>query len=268
MTDLHNNSPQQAEDQRIGLLQEVIYWLSQPEVQEDPAARDLASRSGDLLSEAPPPGNAYPLQEKRRNRFLPPPQAGGGRRKGESTDRRRDRRSFWGLALSPLPLPRALSPLPVYRYPSPAPPRRCRHPWRHMTFGQHARSIGGPGPFGMPFPGSPRPLKGQRLYARRRSWRRSQTCLLRMCLQHQLLQPPLCPRRRLSSLTRSSCLRFLQLPPLGPRQPLLQLPSPLCLRGPTLQSPPPSVGDRASQRMGRNGIQKQTVCLDRQEPLR
>nr|XP_023663967.1 apoptosis-associated speck-like protein containing a CARD [Paramormyrops kingsleyae] len=51
MTDLCEKSPQQTEDQRIRLLQEVIYWLHQLEVREDPGLLDLASRSGTRLQE-------------------------------------------------------------------------------------------------------------------------------------------------------------------------------------------------------------------------
>ncbi|XP_048873565.1 uncharacterized protein LOC125745107 [Brienomyrus brachyistius] len=41
----------------------LLYWLHQLEVQEDLVALRLASLSSTLLSEAPPPGNAYPDQE-------------------------------------------------------------------------------------------------------------------------------------------------------------------------------------------------------------
>lgn len=67
MTDLQDDSPQQAESQQIGLLQEVIYWLHLPEVQEDPVALDLASWSRTLLSEMSPTGDMHCIFEVHKN---------------------------------------------------------------------------------------------------------------------------------------------------------------------------------------------------------
>nr|XP_023657872.1 uncharacterized protein LOC111838791 [Paramormyrops kingsleyae] len=38
-----------SEDEYLGLVDEVLYWLAQPEVREDPIARALASHSRDIL---------------------------------------------------------------------------------------------------------------------------------------------------------------------------------------------------------------------------
>ncbi|XP_023675721.1 uncharacterized protein [Paramormyrops kingsleyae] len=256
MTDLYNNSPQQAESQRIGLLQEVIYWLSQPEVQEDPVARDMASRSGDLLSEAPPPGNAYPLQEVRENLRLliqritdrraqlvalccagaavppsvltetaqPLPSTATSRRRKKKKREQRQKEDLTILlgaaSLSPASFPASLRGEALIA-PDVSPDRSERQ--RHCE-GAFAGSFS--------LPGTRLALKGARaiwdaipriprsLKGQRQHARRQSWRLFRTCLlrtcQQHLLLLP--PHCPRQCLTRSSCLRFLQLP------------SPLCLR--------------------------------------
>ncbi|XP_072563469.1 uncharacterized protein [Paramormyrops kingsleyae] len=66
MTDLSEITARQTEHQRLGLLQEAVYWRSQPEVLEDPVALELATRGADLLTEERPPGQQYPLKRVRK----------------------------------------------------------------------------------------------------------------------------------------------------------------------------------------------------------
>nr|XP_023683165.1 uncharacterized protein LOC111851981 [Paramormyrops kingsleyae] len=66
MTSLHENTARQTKHQQLGLLQEAVYWRSQPEVLEDPVALELATRGADLLTEERPPGQQYPLKRVRK----------------------------------------------------------------------------------------------------------------------------------------------------------------------------------------------------------
>ncbi|XP_072562125.1 serine/threonine-protein kinase PLK3-like [Paramormyrops kingsleyae] len=50
MTDLRKSTKRQTEHDRLGLLQEFVYWRSQPEVEEDPVALELANRARTSLA--------------------------------------------------------------------------------------------------------------------------------------------------------------------------------------------------------------------------
>ncbi|XP_072573217.1 uncharacterized protein [Paramormyrops kingsleyae] len=63
MTDLPKGTTQQTEHHRLGLLQEIVYWRSQPEVQEDPVAMALANRGADFLAGERPLSQDYPPQK-------------------------------------------------------------------------------------------------------------------------------------------------------------------------------------------------------------
>ncbi|XP_072557687.1 uncharacterized protein [Paramormyrops kingsleyae] len=65
MTDLFHKTPQIGEAEFLDLTEEVLYWLTQPEVQEDPLLRAIASRSRDVLEQMSLPGDAHLAGEVR-----------------------------------------------------------------------------------------------------------------------------------------------------------------------------------------------------------
>lgn len=58
MTDLNNAARPQAEGDRFGLLQGVIYWLNQPEIKVSPMVLNLATR-GTILQQMSPPEDTH-----------------------------------------------------------------------------------------------------------------------------------------------------------------------------------------------------------------
>ncbi|XP_072567823.1 pinopsin-like [Paramormyrops kingsleyae] len=49
MTGLRKKTPRLMEEEYLSLIEEVIYWLTQPKVKKDPTARALATRSREVL---------------------------------------------------------------------------------------------------------------------------------------------------------------------------------------------------------------------------
>uniref|UniRef100_A0A3B3QGI7 Uncharacterized protein n=1 Tax=Paramormyrops kingsleyae TaxID=1676925 RepID=A0A3B3QGI7_9TELE len=67
MTSLHKKMPPLTEAEYQGLVKEAIYWLQQPEVQEDPVARNLAAHTGEMLGRISPTKDTFFAEEVHLN---------------------------------------------------------------------------------------------------------------------------------------------------------------------------------------------------------